>query len=370
MGMDVAAGGSVESNPYLTNGASTDVAGSLDITPWLSISDEASSADLRGNLSLRQYTRSTNGTDVTGSVALTGNHRLSPYFNINGGANYRTSRNGINLGFANVGPNDPLPPPTTLLPDISLGGTRTRTHSVSANLGFTARLSPLDQLGGSFTASRYTTNAATGNDFSDLNAGLNYARTLSERTSVTASVRYAKSNYYRTRVGDGTIITPQLGVSTTLSQNTTLSVSLGASISRSTLGNGTTRTFTALSGDARLCRNLDRAAMCLVAARSAQPTALGGISTVTNIGASYDTRVSRRDSLSFSLGFTSNGDAALATGPQTSKLYSAGGTWTRDFDRRLSAFVSPSYSRITNSSTSYNSFRLAAGLRLRFGAIS
>jgi hypothetical protein len=370
MGVDVAAGGSVESNPYLTN-SSADFSGSLQIDPWLSVNDDVSSVDLRGNLTVRRYTQSANGTDVSGTATLATTRRLSPYVSLSGGLNYFTSRNGINLGFAGVGPNDPAPPPTTPLPDITLGGTRARTQSLTGNLGISARLSPLDQLGASFSASRFTSNSVAGRDFNYLNGGLNYSHTLSERTAITASVRYGRSNYVGTRTGDGTIITPEVGMERTLSPTTTLSASLGASFTRSTRADGTTEKFTSLSGQARICRNLDTAAMCLAAARTAQPTALGGISAVTSVNLSYDKRISRRDNINLGIGFnSSNNDQPLAAGPEASKYYTAAGTWTRNFSPRLSAYVSPSYSRITNSSNSYNSFRLSAGLRLSFGAIS
>lgn len=370
MGVDVAAGGSVESNPYLTN-SSADFSGSLQIDPWLRVNDDVSTVDVRGNLTVRRYTQSANGTDVSGNATLATTRRLSPYVSLSGGLNYFTARNGINLGFASVGPNDPVPPPTTPLPDITLGGTRARTQSLTGNLGISARLSPLDQLGASFSASRFTNNSVAGRDFNYLNAGLNYARTLSERTAITASVRYGRSNYVGTRTGDGTIITPEVGIERTLSPTTTLSASLGASFTRSTRADGTTEKFTSLSGQARICRNLDTAAMCLAAARTAQPTALGGISALTTVNLNYGKRISRRDNINLGIGFnSSSNEQPFAAGPDASKYYTAMGTWTRNFNPRLSAYVSPSYSRITNSSNSYNSFRLSAGLRLSFGAIS
>jgi hypothetical protein len=322
-------------------------------------------------LLLRQYTKNSNGTDITGTVNLDASRRLSPYLSVSGGVRYLTSRNGINLGFANVGPNDPVPPPTTALPDISLGGTRTTTHSASVDLGLSARLSPLDQLGASLTASRSTYSSSAGKDFTYLNGGLNYSRTVSERVAATASVSYGKSDYIGTRVGDGTIITPQIGIDMRVSPTITVSASLGASFSRSELGNGTTLQSTSLSGQARLCRKQVRGAMCLVVARSAQPTALGNIATVTSVSLNYDARLSNRDTINFSLGFNSNNDnAALVTGPGTSKYYSAGGNWSHTLGHRLSMYVSPSYSRIMDSSKSHNDFNLSTGLRFSFGAIS
>lgn len=371
MGMDLSAGGSVESNPYLT-GSRTDVAASLQVDPWLRVTDEVSSVDFRSNLTLRRYSQNANGTDLSGTASLATSRRLSPYVSLNGGLNYSTSRNGINLGFANVGPNDPPPPSTTPLPDIALAGTRTRTQTIDGNLGISARLSPLDELGASFNASRTTNNSRSSRDYNYLNGGINYSHTLSERTSITGSVRYGRSNYVGTRTGDGTIITPEIGLQHTVSATITLSASLGASFTRSTNEDGSTTKGTTLSGQARVCRIADRAGMCLIAARSAQPTSLGNISTVTSVAISYDKRISRRDSIGVSVNFAENSDAARlnVTRQEASKFYTASATWSRNFNPRLSAYLNPSYSRVVTSSNSRDSFRLSAGLRLRFGAIS
>jgi hypothetical protein len=370
-GVYVSAGAVLESNPYLASGGVGDVALSMQVDPWLKLSDSVSSVDLNGDLSLRQYTKSSNGTEITGTVGAFASRRLSPYFSVSGGVNYMTSLNGINLGFANVGPTDPLPPPTTPLPDISLGGTRTRTHSASANVGFSLLLSPRDQIGGSFTASRSTYGSTAGRDYDYLNGALNYSRSLSKHTSLTASVSYGQSYNHGTEIGDGTIITPELGIEMTLNDRLTFSASFGASFARSKLPDGTTVQSTSPSGQIRLCHSLPNGGMCLQAEQSAQPTGHGTIDTVTSIAASYDTRLSRRDSISFSLGFDRNkNDTAFVAVPETSKYYSAGGSWSHEFGRRLSMYVSPSYSRITNSSTSSNSFALSAGLRLSLGAIS
>jgi hypothetical protein len=371
MGVNVSVGGSVDSNPYLTNGGGVDVSGSVQIDPWLKLSDEVSSLNVFGSVTARQYAKSANGTDISGTLNMAGSHRLSPYVTVNGGVSYLTSRNGINQGFFVVNPNDPAPPITTPLPDISLAGTRTRSQSMTANAGISARLSALDQLGGSVTVSRSTYDSPAGNDFNYLNGALNYSHTLSERMAITASVRYGKSNYFGTRVGDGTIISPEAGIDMKLSENLTLNASLGVSFSRSQLASGAKTKATALSGNARLCRTQIGGAMCLVAARTAQPTGLGSIETLTSISVNYDTRLSSRDSINAGIGANfSNRDTAPVTGPRASKYYSANATWSHSFSRRLSGYVSPSYSRVSDPSNSYDSFRVSAGLRLTFGAIS
>ena len=76
--------------------------------------------------------------------------------------------------------------------------------------------------------------------------------------------------------------------------------------------------------------------------------------------------------LNVSLGFnSSNGDFIALTGRQeTQRFYNASANWGHSFGRRVAAFVSPSFSRVTTTTDSYNSFRITAGLRLSFGADS
>jgi hypothetical protein len=370
-GVDIAVGGAYDSSPFLAE-QSADIAATLQVSPRLTISDNVSSLNVLGDFLVRQFVKSANGNDITGTASAAGAHRFSPFFSVNAGASYLTSSNGLNLGFANVGPTDPLPPPTTPLPDITLGGTRTRTHMVSGNAGFAVKASPRDMIGANVTASRNFFGDAGGigaRDFVFINGGLNYSRTLSPRIAATAAVRYGKSNFLNTSLGDGTIITPEAGIEMTLNSRMTLSASLGASFTRTSLEDGTIVTGTSLSGQARLCRTLPNGGACLVAARSAQPTALGTINVVTSVAADYNRRLSARDTINLSLAFNSSSDdLTLATGTQEAKLYSAGGNWSRSLSQRLFMFVSPSYSRITDPSRSFDSFRLMVGLRLSLGA--
>lgn len=368
----VSAGGSVETNPYLVNGGGTDGALTLDVQPWLQLlHDEVSTLDLSGNLSLRQYSRSANGTDISGSASMDVSRRLSPNFRVNGSARYFTSRNGINGGFAVVRPDDPAPPPNVLLPDISLAGTRTRTQSLSGNLGFGARLSPFDNINLNVSATKSTNDAAAGQDFTYLGGGVNYARTLSERLSATVSVTVNKSNYLRTRVGDGTVISPQAGIDARLGPKTTLSVSAGASFTSSEIGNGVTIKSTSISGQFRLCRLQERGSLCVVGAHSPQPTALGGVGSTTSVSVNYNKQMSAKDALSFNLGFNRSKNNTALIGPtQPQTYYNAEASWSRSFNPRFSAYLTPSYSRISGFSRSYDAFRLSAGLRYTFGAIS
>jgi hypothetical protein len=182
--LDLAAGGMYDSNPFLADDSGGDVAVTLQATPRLQISDNVSSLNILGDFLVRQFVKSANGSDITGTASVAGTHRASPFFTINAGANYLTSSNGLNLGFSNVRPDDPLPPPTTPLPDITLGGTRTRTHMVSGNAGFSLRASPRDMIGANVTAARNFFDGDGGlgaRDFSFINGGLNYSRTLSRR---------------------------------------------------------------------------------------------------------------------------------------------------------------------------------------------
>lgn len=382
-GVNVGAGATLESNPYLEEGNRSDIAASLDVSPWLQFSDPLTSVELSGAFQISRFSRDENGTNISGTARANVQHRMSPYVTISGGASYTTSRAGGVVGVVPgipVFPGDPdvpVPPPPPLVPplqpDVSLAGTRATTHAISVNAGAGVRLSTKDQLGISVSGTRSSNNLIGATDFNYISGGLSYSRTLSPHTSVSAAVSVGRSDYPGTDVGDGTIISPEVGVQTVLGKNTTASASIGASFSQTTQLNGLEERSTALSGRAQVCRTMRAGSLCLNAAQSVQPTAFGTISTVTTGSVTYDMRVSQRDSIGFNLGLNRvNNDADLASLsiPRSFRYYSAGTNWSHNFGRRLFGSVSAAYSRVDDTFRTTNGFTLSARLQVRFGAIS
>ncbi len=369
-GVDLSASGKIASNPHEQVVTKTGVAGSVKIDPWIRIVGEQSGVELRGNFTVDRYAQDY-GTDTTASVRLNAERRLSPYVGISGGASYQTSRAGIHdLLLSRDTAADVVPPPTTPLPDVTFGGIRIRAETIDAHLGLDIKPSPHDQLHLNFGASRSRFDSINASNYDSYSAGLGYARTLSERTSATASIQISKSDYLNTRAGDGTIITHLVGIQRQFSQTLTLSASVGASFSRTHRADGSLQNFTSLSGQLRLCNAGIRSTLCLSAARTAQPTAIGGIAAVSSVAFALDNQLGQRDRLSLTAQYSKN-DRSTGVLGGGSQFYGASASVTHEFNRRFTAFITPSFSKTIDQVTPRKAnYQMEVGLRFRFGARS
>jgi hypothetical protein len=370
-GGDVSLGGTLVSNPYLEVNSSATVSATAEVSPWIRLRDDQSLLELRGDVLVNLYAQNY-GDEITPSVRLNGNRQLSPYVGISGGLGYRSSRGGLHYNLVTQnGPADTQQPITTPLPDVTFAGNRTRNELIDGSFGLNWRISPFDHLGVSFNAQRSTYDAAIASDYNFFNGALTYGRTLSDRTTLTASVFVGRSDYSNTNTGDGTTVSPQVGIQQRLSPTWTLDVSAGATFVRTNLADGSIRKFTTFAGQAALCKRQSRSNFCLNAAQSAQPTAIGGIRSATNVSLNYENQLSLRNSLSASLVWSRDGDAQQAgIIGGSSTFYGASATLARHFNRRLSAFFSPSYSRYSNVVSPRSNIQVSIGIRYSFGAIS
>lgn len=369
-GASISLGGMAATNPFQSSPAQSGVSATAELSPWVRLVDEQSTVEVRGSVRVNQYTEQL-GRDVTAAANLNGSHRLSSTASVSGSLGYLTSRAGLHSSLlSRNAAADASIPFTSPLPDVAFGGDRSRTETFNANLGVDFSVSPRDKIGTSFSAARSHYRSALASSHNFFNGGLNYSHSLSDLTSLTASVVVGKSVYSDTRAGDGTIITPQVGIRRRLSTNIEFSASLGASFARTNRGDGTIQSVTSLSGTVRLCRTHEYSAMCLNAARAAQPTAIGGVRTTTTVSVNYDDRVSRRDTIGLTATWTRNDDASLVIGGGPASFYGASASVRREFSRRLSVFVTPSYSKFTNGVRSRNNAQISAGLRFSFGAMS
>lgn len=368
-GADVSVSGRIASNPFLQEVAVSSLSGSVHVDPWLRIIEERTRVELRGAFGANVYTRD-QGTDTTAAGRLTASHEISSYVGISGGIGYRWSNASLhNYLLARDSAADEPPLPTAPLPDVTLGGRRTRTQSLDANLGLNVRPSERDQVSLALGAARSKFGSGIASDYDNLTASVGYSRRLSERTSITADVQVARANYLDTRTGDGTIITPQAGLEYQISQRLSVGFSAGASFGRTHRADGSIQKFTSFSGDVRLCNTGQRTVLCLSGGRTAQATAVGGIVTVTNASLSYDYQLGERDTLTLTGRYSKNDISTRQLG-SANEFYGASATFARRFNRRISVFVNPSFSKLADKVTPRKAnYQLEAGLRFRFGAI-
>lgn len=370
-GVNISASGKVATNPFQQVDGETAFAGSATIAPWLQIIGDQSSINLNGNVTVDEWTQDY-GTDTSAAVRLDAQKQLSPYFSISGGGGYSTTRSGIQQALLSRNtPADELLPPTTPLPDVTFGGVQTRTESFNARLGLGWKPGPRSNV--DLTVAGYGSrfDSLDGADYNNLSANLGYSHKLTDRTSITANVGFSKSDYLDTRAGDGNIITPQVGVDWMIGSTWTLGASAGASFAKTHRADGSHDNFTSFSGNVRLCNTGERAVLCVNAAQAAQPTALGGISTVLSVGVSYDRRLGERDNLILTARYSSSDHDSDVTSEGTQEFYGASATLNHEFSRRFTAYVSPSYSKVSDTIGSREAnFQLDVGVRFRLGAIT
>lgn len=374
--LDVSLGGKAASNPFDASGSNTsDVAASLDIRPAFSIEDEVSSVVLDGQFHADRYFDRYK-EEYSGAVGLKAARQLAERTSLSGNAAFRTSRSIVqDILFARPGELIEAPEiPAVPLPDVTVAGRRSRSNAFTAGLGLKHALSPVDSIGLTVDGGLFKYNSAVDADYRSANAGLQYSRSLSERTSLTASVGVGLVDYIDRRAGDGYFLTPLVGIKQQLSQTMTASAEAGISYSSTESSTGARSRSTGLSGSASLCDRRDNSAICASAARRARPTALGGVSTVTSFALTYDRTLSLRDRLSFSGRYArSKRTAGLAiplTPDEQTEILGFSGSLQHTFNDRLSGFVTPSYTKVYDDVNPRKAnYQVAAGVTYRFGKL-
>jgi hypothetical protein len=128
-----------------------------------------------------------------------------------------------------------------------------------------------------------------------------------------------------------------------------------------------------LAGSFNICNRGLNNAFCFSAQRSAQPTALGGVATVSSLGVTYEQTLSQVDSLAISgrYGKTDqSAEAWLPTLVRNTDILSASANYRRKLGDRMSVFISPSFARVYDTTQKRDSnFTLSAGLSRRFGRL-
>src|SRR3546814_766867 len=154
-------------------------------------------------------------------------------------------------------------------------------------------------------------------------------------------------DYLGRRTGDSVILSPRAGIRQQLSDRLSLVADAGISYVRTKLGNGSHSTLVSFAGSVGLCDRLPNRSLCVSAGRSAQPTALGGVSTVTTASVNYDARLSRVDRVSLAGRYgRTNEDGVGLPGVRITDFLGASATYSRDLNDRIAFTVTPGYSKI------------------------
>ena len=367
--LDVSGGASVESNPFLQAGGGTSAASVYaQLDPTFRKTDEVSSLVIGGTLRVEEYFRRYDPS-ISGRLGLDVSRRVSPNTTLRAHAAGSTSRTSALDFFTVPGAITPAIPPPILIPDVTFAGTSSRTTQLEAGVGIDQVITEREQISLDLASSVTRFSGSDQADYRYATATTVYRRTLSEQTSGYISLGVGATDYLGRSAGDGIIATPIVGVVTQLGPTISLEAGVGVSFTRVRRADGGHDSRIVPAARAELCQRVSAGTSGLHFSRESQPTALSGVSTVTNVGASVSRRLNEKDQLSGYASYTRTGRPSGAGATQSSAdLLATSVTYSRDFNRRFAGFITPSYTRLFDSGISRRAnLGLRVGLRYRFG---
>ena len=370
--VDVSVGGGVATNPFLYSDGDTAASATVSLSPSVFVEDELGQTRIGGDLRLTQYF-SDYGSDVSGRLEASTTRRLDERTDVRVDAYARTvrsaARDSLLFVSGSAEPSGPLLPPGPPIIDTTIAGTRARVTSIGTSFGLSYLLDEVSSLNTGITLNGTYIGNDIGFDYRSATAHLGYQRKLSPRTTVTLDTQLTAVDYLGRRTGDSLIMSPRAGLRQQLSDRLSLVVDAGISYVRTKLGNGSRSDLVSFAGSIGLCDRSPNRSLCVSAGRSAQPTALGGVSTVTTASVNYDARLSRVDRISLAGRYgRTNEDGVGLPSERLTDFLGASATYSRDINDRVAFTVTPGYSKIFDDVQPRSAnYSLMVGLTIRFG---
>ncbi len=345
--LNVSVGALAASNPYLLNGKNLGAAGAnLTIDPSIYLDDANTSIALTGNLSLDKYFGKYDLEDSYG-IRAAGSSRISERTTLTADVDFRSSKSAANRFYSGLSGNlaggELL---NTAQFDPTLASLTGRTSRLEVNASLQRILNPRSLLTASAGLGLTRVSSSSGTDYRDTHLGLDYARKLTETTSALVSVEGGYADYLDQHGADGLFVTPMIGLDHQITRSLKLSAELGVSVATIRSPSGDRQTTATWAGKLELCDRNGKETACLTGGRSAQPTSLGGLTTVSSVGLSYAHEIGARGNISAAVTYarTSRSSVTLLNGlGGRSELLSASSTFRRKIGSRVSAFVTPSF---------------------------
>ncbi len=367
--IDASVGVSYEGNPFLVSGQDTESgAGFIQFDPSFRSIGETTSVFIGANLRAEEYFRSYD-RNLSARLGLDVSSRVSSRTTLRGRVAGSTSRTSALDFFPLAGSLTPTVPPPIALPDVTFAGTDRRTSQLEAGLGLDHDITSRDRLSFDLAGSMTDLSRTDQGDFRYGAATVDYRRTISEQTSGSLSLRFSVFDYLGRTADDGITFTPTAGISARLGPKVTFDASGGASLSRIKRVGGGNLSHVAPAFRAKLCYIAAAGSTCAIASRESQPTALSGLSSVTNLAMSASRRLGARDEFSAQVSYTLNSrPPESTTAGSSADLLSISANYVHEFNRRFAGFITPSYTRLTDEGIPQRSNPgVRIGLRYRFG---
>lgn len=374
-GADIHLGGEVAKNPYLEQGnAEVTAAALVEFRPWLRQENALTTLDIEGSIQARQFT-SHYGLEDNYRASMRVGHRASDRLMLTGGAGFSSteSRRGGSFGRFEIDPNlvgPPLVPIDPLPDDVTVLGIRGRTTTADAILGANYAIDARRSVSVGVDFRDVSLNHANAVDYRTYGAQTRFNQLIDEATSVGIIFGYREIDYRSALGGDAETISAMGALSHRLDERWSLNASLGASRTSIEAGGGLpSRTWTSLTAQISLCSRDEYGSICIDYQRQPQPSGLGTVRTSDILGLSFSRRLSASDRVSLGASYSRNGGATGFAGAHPSiELVSARAMYTRDFNERLSGFLSASTSRISRADIALEpNVNVGAGIIIRLG---
>jgi hypothetical protein len=364
-GVGVSGAAEYSTNPFLldtTNGGV--VRGYVSVSPSIEEKSARSSLRVSANAIFSKYSRKyRDSVDLSSQVGY--NAVLDRGLSVRAGVSISST---IGAGYENSAvfvtpnPDDVVPRPI----DFTLVGTTQRTTSArgSAGVNYAVDAKNSLSLGYDVAVLRFPT-AGGRNEYSNLSQSASYSRVINPRLSLGASVSVARVDYFGTALGDARIISPSTNASLRVARQWTISGGVGFSSTRVNVVGGAF-TSTDLSGSLSACRADQRTNFCLNGGRSTGASSIDGVRTTSSLGVSYSYKITSRDTLSASGGYSRSGTPRLSiVGPTT--YISASTRYERRFASNISGYVAGGFTRSTLEQTRSNA-SISMGINYNFGS--
>lgn len=371
MTLDVSVGGGVATNPFLDSDGKTSGSATIAISPSVFVQDDLGETRLSGDLRLTRYLQRY-GNDASGTLNASTTRKLDERTQLQLAASARTSRSALRDGLIFASPPSdapaPLVPPVSPVLDTTLAGTRARTTVLATTISIAHRLDEVSGVSAGVELNGTYIGKDAGFDYRSVSAFLGYQRQLSPRTTVTLGTQVGGVDYLGRRLGDSLIVSPRAGVQQQLSDRLNLVADAGISFVRTAVTGGHSERVS-FGGSLGLCDRTPNRSLCLSASRSAQPTALGGVSTVTTAALNYDARLSRVDRVALGARYgRTNEDGAGLPFVRVTDFIGASATYSRDISERVALTVTPSYAKFFDDLQPRRAnYAIMFGLTLKFG---
>lgn len=372
----VSGGIEASSNPFLLEQGAEAVSAFITVDPTIFVEEGRHTTVIDGSLRAAQYTNDF-GTDASGRLRISTQRALTERTELGLSASINSTRRSFLDGLADGGragfPVDPAALPDAASLDPTLVGALVRSTTISAMGSIEHQLTPVSSLTASaaYTRQQFSNNAGFG--VRSATASLAYGRKIAPQTMVSFSGQFASNNFDGPQGGDANVYKLQASAQHEIGTRWSVAFGAGVDLVDRNLGLAGRETSTLLSGDLSLCNKGLRSRLCVTGRRAAQPTAIGGVSTVLSMGVSYELTLSQNDLVTFNAQYgrsnlgLGSGFAAAGT---VVDVIGATANYRHDLSEGTALFVAAGYSDVSDDlrEVSPNAF-VRAGVTLSFGRL-